>query len=368
MGRMPGWMGSGGLLLAGVLAVVAAGCSGDANAGGAPAATDQPTRIINVEVTPVKAGPFTEVIRLTGVVEAHRDVTVSAEEMGVVREILADRGAQVREGDPIVRMEDRSLSAQVEQARAQAALARETWDRRRRLWEEDQVGSELAYLEARYGSEQAAAALESLEQRLARTTIRAPFPGVVESREVELGSMVSPGTPVARVVSLSPVKIVSGVPERFAADVSRGARTTVTFDIFPGESYTGEISFVGATVNPGNRTFPVELTLPNPGARFKPEMVANVELVRRDRESAIVIPQDALVRVEAGFVVFVVEGEGASAVAHSRVVQVGGSQRNRVVITEGLEAGDRLVVLGQQQVANGDRVNVVAVRDSGEGL
>ena len=120
-------------------------------------------------------------------------------------------------------------------------------------------------------------------------------------------------------------------------------------------------------MNPGNRTFPVELTLPNPGARFKPEMVANVELVRGERESAIVIPQDALVRVEAGFVVFVVEGEGASAMARSRLVQVGGSQRNRVVILDGLDVGDLLVVLGQQQLANGDRVNVVAVRDGGEG-
>ena len=367
MRRMLGWSGSGRILLATVLAGVVAGCSGDANAGSAPAVAEQPARIINVEIQPVTAGPFTEVIRLTGSVEAHRDVTLSAEEMGVVREILADRGAQVREGDPILRMEDRALSAQVEQARAQAALARETWERRKRLWEEDQVGSELAYLEARYGSEQAAAALDALEQRLARTTIRAPFAGVVESRDVEIGSMVSPGTPVTRVVSLSPVKIVSGVPERFAADVSRGARTTVTFDIFPGESYTGEISFVGATVNPGNRTFPVELTLPNPGARFKPEMVANVELVRGERESAIVIPQDALVRVEAGFVVFVVEGEGASAMARSRLVQVGGSQRNRVVILDGLDVGDLLVVLGQQQLANGDRVNVVAVRDGGEG-
>lgn len=358
------WTGFLGVAL---IAGAAAGCSGDANAGDAPPAAEAPVRVINVEVTPVTEQPFTEVIRLTGVVEANKDVTISAEEMGVVREIVVDRGARVAQGDPIIRMEDRSLTAQVEQARAQAALARETWDRRRRLWEEDQVGSELAYLEARYASEQASAALESLEERQARMTIRAPFDGVVEARNVEVGSMVSPGTPVARVVSLSPVKIVSGVPERFSADVDPGARATVTFDIFPGESYTGQIAFVGATVDPGNRTFPVELTLPNPGSRFKPEMVANVDLVRGEMESAIVVPQDALVRVEDGFIVFVVDGEGDQAVARSQPVEVGGSQQNQVVIREGLEVGDRLVVLGQQQVANGDRVNVVAVRDGGEG-
>lgn len=347
-----------------VAMAVMAGCSGNANAGDAPA-DDRPVRVINVEVRPVAAGPFTEVIRLTGAVEANRDVTLAAEEMGVVREILADKGAFVREGDAILRIEDRSLAAQVEQARAQAALARESWERRRRLWEEDRVGSELAFLEAKYTAEQAAAALEALEQRLARATIRAPFDGVVEARPVELGSMVAPGTPVARVVALNPVKIVSGVPERFAPDVGRGARVTVTFDIFPGEEYSGQVAFVGSTVNPQNRTFPVELTLPNPGSRFKPEMVANVLVVRREIGEAIAVPQDALVRVENGFVVFVVEGEGSDAVARVRPVTTGGSQQNQVLVTSGLEAGDRLVVMGQQQVANGDRVNVVAVRDGG---
>lgn len=361
MSRRTGWTWRALPLLT---ALVVGACSADASAGGAPD-DDRPVRIINVEVSEVAARPFTEVIRLTGAVEAHRDVTLAAEEMGVVREILADKGTAVREGQAILRVEDRSLAAQVEQARAQAALAGESFERRRRLWEDDRVGSELAFLEAKYSSEQAAAALEALEQRLARATIRAPFDGVVEARPVELGSMVSPGTPVARVVSLNPVKVVSGVPERFAPDVARGARVTVTFDIFPGGEYAGQVSFVGSTVNPQNRTFPVELTLPNPGSRFKPEMVANVMVVRREIPEAIVVPQDALVRVADGFVVFVVEGEGAGAVARVRPVTTGGSQQNRVVVTAGLEAGERLVVVGQQQVANGDRVNVVAVRDGG---
>lgn len=349
-----------------VLASLAAACGGDASAGSAAEQDERPTRVVNVEVEVVVPRPFTELIRLTGVVEAHRDVTLASEEMGVVREILADRGTFVRQGEPILRMEDRALSAQVEQARAQAALAQESWDRRRRLWEEDRVGSELAYLEARYQAAQAAAALESLEERLARTTLRAPFDGVVEARQVELGSMVSPGSPMVRLVALNPAKIVTGVPERFAPDVATGAPVRVTFDVFPGEEYTGRIAFVGSTVNPQNRTFPVELTLPNPGNRLKPEMVANVQLVRRDLGEAVVVPQDALIRVEEGFVVFVVEGEGAAARAAVRPVQTGPAQQNRVVITSGLEPGEALVVVGQQLVAAGDRVNVVARRNGGE--
>ena len=104
-----------------------------------------------------------------------------------------------------------------------ADLAKETWDRRKRLFEEDQVGSELAYLEAKYASEQATANLNVLEERLARTTIRAPIDGILDSREIEVGNMVAPGTPVARIVDNNPVKITAGVPERYAADVRTGA-------------------------------------------------------------------------------------------------------------------------------------------------
>jgi multidrug efflux pump subunit AcrA (membrane-fusion protein) len=132
-----------------------------------------------------------------------------------------------------------------------------------------------------------------------------------------------------------------------------------------------EIRYVGSTVNPRNRTFQVELVVPNPGRTIKPEMVANIEIVRRILDDAVVIPQDALVRVEDGFVAFVVEeDERGRTVARSRSLVLGPAQRNLVVVREGLEAGDRLVVVGQSQVANRDRVRVVEehrpVRDTAQ--
>jgi multidrug efflux pump subunit AcrA (membrane-fusion protein) len=119
---------------------------------------------------------------------------------------------------------------------------------------------------------------------------------------------------------------------------------------------------VGAVVNPRNRTFPVELRLPNPGGMIKPEMVANVEVVRRTLDEVIVVPQEALVRVENGYIAFVVETEGDIEVVRTHSVELGPSQQNRVVIRSGIEAGDRLIVVGQQLVAAGDRVNVVRER------
>jgi membrane fusion protein, multidrug efflux system len=95
----------------------------------------------------------------------------------------------------LLKIDDAVLRAQVGQARAQADLAEQTWERRKRLWEEDRVGSELAYLEAKFAAEQTAANLAGLEARLERTTIRAPFTGILDERAVEVGTMVSPARP-----------------------------------------------------------------------------------------------------------------------------------------------------------------------------
>ncbi len=349
-------MAVGGLL-------VLAACGGEAPVPEAAAAAEEGesfARVINVEVVPVSTTSFTEVVRLTGTAQANRDVTVSAEESGVIREVVVEKGSPVRPGQAILRIDDTILRAQVDQARAAARLAQETWDRRKRLWEQDRVGSEIAYLQARYAAEQAAANLRALEERLERTVIRAPIAGILDARLVEVGTMVTVGTPVVRIVDLDPIKVVGGVPERFALDVQVGIQAEVSFDVLPDRAFTGRVSFVGSTVNPRNRTFPAELTLPNPGRLIKPEMVANITLVRRVLDDAVVVPQEALVRVEEGYVAFVVEGKAGAERAVARPVTPGPARENTVVVTEGLTPGDRLIVVGQQQVADGDRVRIVA--------
>jgi RND family efflux transporter MFP subunit len=344
-------------LMAGALAAC-----GNAEADDTSTAEGEFVRVINVEVAEITTESFVDEIRLTGVVTANQDVQVSAEESGVIREVVADRGARVRAGDPLARIDDVVLAAQVDQARAQATLASQTWERRKRLWEEDRVGSEIAYLEVKYAAEQTAANLRVLEERLSRTIIRAPFDGVLDNRVIEVGTMVAPGQVVGRVVDLDPVKIMGGVPERYAADVRRGAEARITFDVFPGETYTAPVTFVGSTVNAQNRTFPVEVVMPNPKGLIKPEMVANVSLARRELTDAVVVPQDALIRVENGYIVFVAAERGGSVVAEARPVELGPSRRNLVVVASGLESGERIVVVGQKSVAAGDRLNVVGTR------
>lgn len=350
-----------GTVLALAIAGGAAGC-GNAEANGAEGADGEAfVRVINVEVMELRLESFVEEIRLTAVARANQDVTVAAEESGVIRRIYVDKGSVLRRGQAIAKIDDAVLQAQLAQAQAQADLAAQTWERRKRLWEEDRVGSEIAYLEAKFAQEQTAASVLALEERVARTTIRAPFAGVLEDRLVEVGSMVGPSQEVARVVDLDPVKVMAGVPERYAANVEVGAVGTVTFDVLSGEVFEAPVGFVGATVEPRSRTFPIEVVLPNRDGLIKPEMVASMSLVRRRVDEAVVVPQDALVRVEDGYVVFAAVESGTGPVAEVRPVKVGPTQRDLVVIEEGIVGGERLIVVGQKSVANGDRVNIVGV-------
>lgn len=349
-----------------VLAV--AGCSsaegGAATAQEAGPADTVGVRVINVGVTPVARSAFVDYVRIVGEVAAMQDVTLSAEESGTIARFLVEKGARVAAGDVIARIDDAVLQAQVDEARALAEIAREEYERRRRLWEEDRVGSELAYLQTKSGAEAADARYRTLQARLARTALRAPVTGIFDEKYVEEGELVTPGTRVARVVATAQVKITGGVPERYALDVRRGDSATVTLDVLPGRSFVGRIRFVGASVDPDNRTVPVELVLDNPGGVLKPQMVANVQVARARLQDVHVVPQELVQRTEQGYQVFVLGDRDGRPVAVARPVELGPSHENRVVIRSGLDDGDALITTGYRMVDDGSLVRVV---EGGEG-
>ncbi|MDA0329022.1 MAG: efflux RND transporter periplasmic adaptor subunit [Gemmatimonadetes bacterium] len=358
------WVSRGGAMAL-AMGLTIASC-GSAEAGG----TDQADaskfiRVINVEVAEIRAETFVEEIRLTSVAMANQDVLLEAEESGVIRTLFVDRGDRVSAGEAVAKIDDRLLVTQVAQARAAADLAAQTWERRQRLWEGERVGSELAYLEARYAADQAAAALQGFEERLARTVVRAPFSGILDERHVDVGTMVGPGKTIGRLVDLDPIKVFAGVPERYAMDVRVGASAQMVFEALGPEVFTAPIRYVAAAINPGNRTFAVEVELPNRNGHVKPQMVANMAVTRRQVDDAIVVPQDALVRVEAGYVVFVVSEQGGHSLAEVRPVELGPTRRNLVVVEAGVVPGEQLIVVGQKSVSNGDRINIVGRGDSG---
>ncbi|NIR45715.1 MAG: efflux RND transporter periplasmic adaptor subunit [Gemmatimonadetes bacterium] len=350
-------------LAAAVAATLTAGCAPSGQEGEAAEAAESFVKVVNVEVSTIELSDFTTYIRLTGEVEALNDVTVSAEESGAIERFYVEKGERLRLGQPIAKIRDNVLAAQVREAEAAAKLAAERYERQRRLWEDEGIGSEIAYLETKYQAELQAARLETLEARLERTVIAAPVRGIFDERLVEVGEMVAPGTPVARVVDIDRVKVVGGVPERYATAVTVGDPARISLEVFGGEEFQGVIEFVGSTVDPRNRTFPIEIVIDNPERLLKPRMVATVEIANDRLQEVVVIPQTAVLRTEDGYQALVVAREGGEGngelFARARRLELGASYNNLVVVKTGLSLGDRLIVVGQQIVEPGDRVRIV---------
>jgi len=331
----------------------------EASAQEAEAADTAGVRVVNVAVAPVARSNFVDYVSIVGEVAAMQDVTLSAEETGTIARFLVETGARVARGDVIAKIDDAVLRAQVDEAQAMADIAQEEFERRRRLWEDDHVGSEIAYLQAKSSAQAAAARHRTLQARLDRTEIRSPVDGIFDDKYVEAGEMVAPGTRVARVVASGRVKIEGGVPERYALDVHRGDTALVTLDVLPGRSFVGTIRFVGVSVNPDNRTVAVELVLDNPGGVLKPQMVANVRVARARLRDVIVVPQELVQRTEHGYQVFVMGDREGRPVAVARAVELGPSYGNRIVIDSGLADGDRLITTGYRMVDDGSLVRIV---------
>ena len=354
-----------------VVAVASCGREGQATGttpdqDGDSVAAAESSRVVNVRTVVIGMEPFVDYISLTGSVEAEREVDVAAEEGGVVRALHVEKGRTVAAGQPIAKIDDAVIRAQYDQAVAEAELARETWERQRRLWEDDGIGTEIAYLRAKYGAETADANVRVLAARLERTTIRAPIAGILDDRTIEVGSNVQPGTTVARIVDTDPVKVVAGIPERYAGDVRVGSRVLVSFDRPGAPEFDGRTTFVGASVASDSRTFPVEVAVPNAGTALKPGTVARIRIERRVHAEAVVVPREAVLRSEGGYLVYVAVPNGQRFVVESRVVQTGPGSAGRVVIESGLAPGDAVIVVGQQQVANGDIVQVTSRTAGGE--
>lgn len=369
-------------LLTALLALGVAGCQppGDAEAPAdgaakAPAAQKAPggpsaRAARRVEVVTVEPTTFEERVEVTADIEAIEDASLSARAAGTV-ETIAERGDQVRKGQVVARLDQALPRAAVAQARAQVAaaqsgvdLSRETLERQQPLVEQniisplefDNIRAQSRQAEAQLA--QARAALAQAQAQLGNSNVVAPFDGRVESRSVEPGEQISPGQPVLRLVDVGRVKVVAGVPERYATDVRQGAAVDVAFNAYGVAPRKAEVTFVGSAIDAQTRTFPVEAVMDNPDGVLKPQMVARVRVVRARHPDALVVPIAAVVRDERGEGLFVIEDGPEGPVARRRQVEIGARSGERIEIKKGLSAGERVVVVGQSTLTADEPVEI----------
>jgi len=297
-----------------------------------------------------------------GSLVASRGVTLAAELPGLVREIGFESGAFVRRGAVLVKQDTSTEEAQLAAAAADASLAKLNVERARTLRaSESGTQADLDAAEAR--AKQASAMAAALEATIAKKTIRAPFDGRISIRQVELGQVLAPGTPIASLQSVSPIHADFWLPQQALADLKRGQRVSLRTDTFPDARWDGGITTVNPEVDVATRNVRVRATFENGDGRLRPGMFANVEVVSADKKPTLIVPATAVLFAPYGDSVFVIEekkdGSGAStALARQKIVRLGERRGDFVAVVSGLSAGETIVSGGAFKLRNGMAVAV----------
>ncbi|SHI85271.1 efflux RND transporter periplasmic adaptor subunit [Aquimarina spongiae] len=304
---------------------------------------------------------FNHYLELQGNVETKQNIVLYPEMGGVLTKIYVKEGQKVSKGQLLARIDDGGLSQQLSQAEVRAQLAKTTFDRQKRLWEQ-KIGSEIQYLEAKTNFEAQENAVNQIKRQLAKTTVNAPFSGVIDDVITEQGSVVSPGqNQIIRIVNLNDMYIETEVPERYIPSVTVGKSVEVYFPVL-GQTITTKIRQVGNYINPNNRSFMVEVGIPSKGGTVKPNLTAKVKINDYTNEKAILLPQSILSEnAEGDQYTYVTSDKDAQNIAEAKrvIVKTGKTQGDFIEILEGVANGDAIISEGARSVKDGQKVKIL---------
>jgi membrane fusion protein, multidrug efflux system len=317
-------------------------------------ATEAPP--VNVTVETVVAQPeLADTFELPAAIEPNRVIKISAEVAGRIEHIGPAKGEPVTAGELLIQLNTDLLRPQFDSAKAQVEFNQLEYDRMSNLVK-DNATARRDLDNARTQLAVSKANLEQIRARLDRTRIVAPTAGVLNDLLVEEGEYIDAGKPVAEVVETDPVKVVVQVPQRDIAFFSVGDKAEVFANIKGTESRrVGKITFISELADPQTRSTRMEILLGNKERLLHSGQIVRVRLTRRILKNAILIPLRAVIPMENGMAVYIVNFMQAE----RRLVTLGPIKGDRVQVTSGLEPGEKLIVVGHRFVSPGQKINIV---------
>ncbi|NLN38054.1 MAG: efflux RND transporter periplasmic adaptor subunit, partial [Smithella sp.] len=306
-------------------------------------------------------------LETTGTLKAYEEVLVSAEVDGIIKNILVDEGSVVKAGQLLAQINDTDYNldrertqAAMRQAQASLENARAEYGRKEALFKDelitrqqfDDISTRVSLAEAELASVKATLAIA--QERLARTKIYSPLNGAVKEKKLSAGDFVRNGMPVFQVISTNPLKLSFTVAEKDVARLKKDQEISFTVDAFPDKTFTGKVSLLYPNVEERTRTLQAEALVPNADRMLKPGYFARVQIFIEASRDAVVVPVPALLYDNATIRVFVV----TAGKAEPRVVKIGNKYGEVVEITEGVQENEQVVVVGQNNLSEGVKVNV----------
>jgi len=305
---------------------------------------------------------FQHYLDLQGNVMTKQNVLIYPEMTGTLLKVYVKEGQKVNKGQLLATIDDGGMSSQLEQLKTQAALAKTTFERQKRLWEQ-KIGSEIQYLQAETNYLAVENSVKQAQSQLSKANVRAPFSGIIDDVIQEQGTVVSPGSgqAVFRIVNLSDMYIEVDVPESYLKGVTVGKEVKVYFPVL-GDSITSVIRQTGNFINPTNRSFRVEIAVPNKKRNIKPNLTARVQINNYSSDNAIIIPQSVISENAQGeqYVYLATEADSNDmAIAKKQIINTGQSQGDFVEVLAGITPGSQVILEGARNVRENQQVKII---------
>jgi len=310
----------------------------------------------------VEAENFMHYLELQGTVQTKQNVLVYPEMPGTLQRVYVSQGQRVTKGQILAKIDDGGVGSQLEQLKTQAELAKTTFERQKRLWEQ-KIGSEIQFLQAQTNYVAAENAVKQIKSQLGKSTIKGPFSGIIDDVIKDQGTVVAPGqgSEVFRIVNLSNMYIEVDVPETYLGQVTKGKEAIVYFPVL-GDSVTTKIRETGHFINPSNRSFSAEIPVPNMKGNIKPNLTAKVSLNDYNNANAILIPQSIISENAVGEQYAYVTSEpneNNEAVVTRSIISTGKAHQGFVEILSGISSGQHLIKEGARSVKDGQKVKIL---------
>jgi len=310
----------------------------------------------------VQEQPFDHYLELQGDVATKQNVLIYPEMAGTLQRVYVTEGDRVIKGQLLATIDDGGMASQLEQLKTQAALAKTTFERQKRLWEQN-IGSEIQYLQAKTTYEATMNTVEQAASQLKKSSIRAPFNGIIDDVIKDQGTVVSPGpgAEVFRIVNLSDMYITVDVPETYIGSIDQTSKASVYFPVL-GDTIITKVRQTGNFINPSNRSFTVEIPVPNEKGNIKPNLSARVNINDYSNPAALLIPQSVISENAAGDqYVYIVEnpGEDMKGTAKRRIITTGRTQGMFVEVLSGLSSGELIIQEGARTVKDNQDVQII---------
>lgn len=314
-------------------------------------------KAIPVKVKELEYEHFNHFIIVTGNVEAEKHVFVSPEINGQIEKIYVSEGDKVEKGDFLVSLNTKVIESNIKDVKTSLELARKVFKKQSELWEQ-QIGSEMEYLNARNAKESAENRLNTLRTQLEMSRIRAPFDGFIEKISGKEGEMASPGMILLEIVNLSEIKINADLSERYLTEVHEGDTSLVKFPSIPGVEKKVPVYRTGDVINKNSRTFTIELKIDNPQRELKPNLMATIMLEDFSEDSALVVSSGIIKKDINGSYVYGTSNKGNDAIARKKYIETGLSYKENTMITKGLNVGEKVVTSGYSEVSDGVLIKI----------